>query len=748
MGSAATCLVIYRMQQKLLQQVENESEDGLKKGMMGLRGSSQQRSALFQSMRATDIATGMDQNASAYTAMMNQNNSGLLLNDLVSRLWPHINKAIAQIIRETVEPTFATSLPGPLAKLHFTKLDLGSVPIGLDNFTVHDEAADGSLKFEMDVVWDGDCHIELAFDLGSMGVKSLKLFGRLSVVFKPLMDTVPIVGAIQYAFVNPPEIELDFTGLANVADFSGVSGTVRSIIVDCLSIMVLPNRMMVKMDPVATEQFETIYQPPMGMARVTLGHGRGFIVEKRTFGKDDVPDIYCYVSLGNKTWKSSTVDDCLEPVWNETADYLLSDYDQIITVHAWDLDGGPLDPDDDLGQTKFRVGDLILSGKPVERELVMKDGKGTGAMISLSCQLLPFTNNLATIQDPQIAAPPPPATVAPAEAKRSWRKKPPTKPATEDATYCGLLTIMVYRAYDLPLEKEGASSFVKVLFGESGGIPNVSVFEFVTSTIETCASAGIDGLNPMYDACFHVPLTPALVKSDCDVMLTLMSKEKSLGIVTGSLSSIIMSKDATIKTVGKVGDKNALLSYKLTVSGLEVRLPSFSAALGGSGSSDNRSLEVVSTSGTRSLGSAVDINSKSTGGGGGTLVRITAIEGHGFEVRKRRFLRDDVPDVYCKIKLGSNPEIWRTKTIKDSHDPVWNESKDFAVFGGESEIYGQTIQLDVFDENKKSKDTYLGNARVQVGKVLLAGGRMKLPILDTGKSTEKVVILECELIQS
>ena len=39
-------------------------------------------------------------------------------------------------IKDTVEPSFA-DLPGPLAKLHFTKIDLGTVPIRMDNVIVH-----------------------------------------------------------------------------------------------------------------------------------------------------------------------------------------------------------------------------------------------------------------------------------------------------------------------------------------------------------------------------------------------------------------------------------------------------------------------------------------------------------------------------------------------------------------------------------------------------------------------------------
>ena len=44
-----------------------------------------------------------------------------------------MNLAIAKSVKETVEPMFKETLPGPLSSLHFTKLDLGTVPIRMDN---------------------------------------------------------------------------------------------------------------------------------------------------------------------------------------------------------------------------------------------------------------------------------------------------------------------------------------------------------------------------------------------------------------------------------------------------------------------------------------------------------------------------------------------------------------------------------------------------------------------------------------
>lgn len=51
-------------------------------------------------------------------------------------------------------------LPETLKTLHFAKLDLGPVPIGLTNVEVR-KNEDGLIRLDMDVNWDAKCEITL-----------------------------------------------------------------------------------------------------------------------------------------------------------------------------------------------------------------------------------------------------------------------------------------------------------------------------------------------------------------------------------------------------------------------------------------------------------------------------------------------------------------------------------------------------------------------------------------------------------
>lgn len=64
------------------------------------------------------------------------------------------------MVKEIVEPILASTLPGPLKNLRFTKLDLGHVPLRLGAVDVH-KTTMGGIKLDMDVDWESKSDIEL-----------------------------------------------------------------------------------------------------------------------------------------------------------------------------------------------------------------------------------------------------------------------------------------------------------------------------------------------------------------------------------------------------------------------------------------------------------------------------------------------------------------------------------------------------------------------------------------------------------
>jgi hypothetical protein len=124
---------------------------------------------------------------------------------------------------------------------------------------------------------------------------------------------------------------------------------------------------------------------------------------------------------------------------------------------------------------------------------------------------------------------------------------------------------------------------------------------------------------------------------------------------------------------------------------------------------------------------------------GGTTIRVTALRGRGFVIKKRNLKKDDVPDTYCVIRTNASKEEWKTATIKDDCMPNWNESRDFANIDPSR----ATILVDVYDKNgRRGKDDYIGSARFPV-QGLLRKRLMEVELLSGKTATRSYVTLTC-----
>jgi len=692
--------------------------------------------------RAQDFANAKSKSSakkrSTRSVLANDTNINLM-SDITARLWSHINVAGAAIIRETAEPMFKDVMPKPLQKLHFTKIDLGKVPFRFDNIIVHPlSKKDGTVQFDMDIIWDGVCDIQLKAGAIKFGVRNFKMCGRMQFLMKPLTDDIPCFGGIQYAFINPPVLDIDFTGLANVADFSLVEDTVRSMMNDTLaSMMVLPNRMMTKMD--YSSSFLDAYVPPVGVARITVVSGRDFEIQKAALRKDDVPDVYVKVKLSSSEWQTSVKKNNCNPVWtNESGDFLLSDKDQVLTLHAWDEDKGALDADDDLGMAQVTISEILLAGKIMEVELLHSNKKRTGSYLTIHCDIL----NLTTT-----------STETTEDNDNALMKNPPSKNHLG-----GLMTILITGAFNVPVKKEKASSYVKVTCGES--------HTFVTGIVVD--APGYDALNPIYDMAFHVPLTSDLVAA-CKggalppVVFQLLNglgtgEDQVLGTTTITYEELRKAPSQTIlekRTLDGCDATDTSIEYLVSLSHLEVGNTTVPAQLSPTATTvGKRNLSANSSMGfddnkdatePSSLGGADATPSPKTEqeDDGQERVKVTMVNGHGFSITKSKklFGKPDIPDVYCLVKFGSKSHEWRTSTIKNNVEPVWDESETY-ILSHRNEV----IHVTANDENRKGDDDDIGSFRVTVGQVLLDGGTMEIELEKNGAGTGSYITLNCEVV--
>jgi Ca2+-dependent lipid-binding protein len=648
---------------------------------------------------STAVASRSLNVSSDVTSPSNNTEQINFLSDLLRALWPELDVAVSDMIKSSCEEVFATLTP----KIKVTKMQLGTVPIRMDNIHIERNTSDKSIRMTMDVVWNGNCDMEFQTILVGFGVEHLKFQGRLVCTLFPLTQEMPLVGAVQYAFCNPPTIQMKFTGVASVADFTVLQDTVQATIASSLSSLVLPNKSLYKMDPKFS--VKDIYQPPMGILRITVVSGASFQVEKRRVGKNDVPDVYVKVLFGvDSVHQTSVVKDSLTPAWNdEYFDVVLYDTDQILTLQAWDEDTGRLDSDDDLGQAQISIRDVLYSTRNRTCTLDLqnaKDHRLTGANLTVACEILPLEENAKAIN----------AIV-----------KPPTS-----YPLAGLLTVLVQGATNLPVsKKEEASSFVKVKIGNAP--------ERVTATIVDYP--GIDALNPTYEAMMDIPLTFDLVGQDIILELWNGTTPILLGSATVQWDNLLQKP--TLHTTQSIGD-DATCTLEFSVLLRSVTPPLNTTNVPALAEEDQGNTTKTTTD-LESMGSPT----------GTENLTLTAVSGRGFPIQRRRMKKADIPDIYLQLTVGTNPTVWRTPTIKNSEDPTWKVAHDFTIPPSTSAA-SQTITIQSFDEDKgrRDSDDPQGQARVNVGHVLTsAGGQLEVELHDetNGQPLGRYVTLACRV---
>ncbi|TLD12199.1 uncharacterized protein PgNI_05089 [Pyricularia grisea] len=452
----------------------------------------------------------MAEQVAAKLAASGGTESAGFLNDIIEQLWPNINVAGCRMVKEIVEPMFASMLPGPLATLKFVKLDLGPVPMRVSEVDVH-KVDNGGIKLDMDVTWEGKSDIELE---GKMVPK--------------------VIGAAQVAFINPPTLKLDFTNAANIADWALVDKAVRKVILDIISSMaVLPNRYLVKLDN-NNDYFRT-YLPHLGALRLTVERAIGISGPKKSRAKrllakivKDVPDCYAAVTVGaEEEWRTSVKKNDHDPEWNETHDFLVADYDQRIVIDVKDDDLGW---DDDIGVATTTVKDILLNGGSQELDLIHND-EPTDSKVVVHAKFFNFVDS--------------------ADAIRTTRSE------SEDQIV-GLATVLIASALGLQGQRDELNPSVKVTWGAK---------EFRTAA--KSYTPGTDIFNPSFDQAFRIPVTADLLANPASFKISLLNKADEVGSVEIPFQDVLEAPGLVKEDSFEVGQGATIKAY-ISLRGFEV----------------------------------------------------------------------------------------------------------------------------------------------------------------------------------
>lgn len=336
------------------------------------------------------------------------------------------------------------------------------------------------------------------------------------------------------AFINPPELQLDFTGAAEFADWALVDKAIRKVILNIISSMaVLPNRYLVKLD--AHNDYFKTYLPQHGVLRLTVVKATGVTGEKKGGAKKffsklikDVPDCYCRVAVGaGEEWRTSVQEDTYDPEWNETHDFLVADYEQRVTFGVNDKDPGS---DEDIGIAATTVSQLLLSGGAQTLPCLHK-GEPTGTDIMVRGKFFNFTDDAGVLTSSSASA--------------------------EEGQILGLATILIASALGLQGQREEMSPSVKVTWGDK---------EYRTAAQKY--TPGTDIYNPSFDQAFQIPITADLLSGATSFKIALMDKDLETGAVEVPFADVMEAPGLVKEESFDVG-AGATVRASITLRGLQ-----------------------------------------------------------------------------------------------------------------------------------------------------------------------------------
>ena len=307
------------------------------------------------------------------------------MNSITKQLWPNVGHYTRKIIVESVEPAVKSALEGyGLSGFRFERVVLGQIPPRITGIKVYDKnVSRKEIIMDADVVFASDCDIKFA--LGpkiKAKIMDFSLRGLVRIVFKPIVNEIPLIGGVQVYFLTPPDIDFDLGGVANAFDVPGLSNIIRKIVLEQIGyFMVLPHKFTM---PLIESVDNAVLRCPdsAGVLRVRL-HGAAELLKKDVglmgTGKSDP---YATITVGAKRVETKRINNTVNPTWNHVAEFPIEVVKgQQLTLEVFDHD----DPGDDefLGRATVQTSVVAARGKIDGMWVELEDVKSGRAQMSL-----------------------------------------------------------------------------------------------------------------------------------------------------------------------------------------------------------------------------------------------------------------------------------------------------------------------------------------------------------------------------
>lgn len=278
--------------------------------------------------------------------------------------WPKVVQAIHRKVQEVLVPKIQDRLPRVFKDgFQLKEFNLGDQHpiiqhVALFRAPCHVAMANREargIELHLTMSLTTDSRIKLSVLGLPVGVHGLSIKGTLVVMLDPLLTEMPIVGAVTLCFLNPPKVDMNFSGIASIADSALLANTVRSEIDSLISgAMVLPNLIAIPVGKPEQGVDRALLSEmrPLGMLQVTLLNAEDLVSHDWHLFSAPTSNPFVKLMLGDEQWQSSVVYNTTSPVWPDDESHIFEvfDRDQELWINV--VEGGRFKSHDILGRAR------------------------------------------------------------------------------------------------------------------------------------------------------------------------------------------------------------------------------------------------------------------------------------------------------------------------------------------------------------------------------------------------------------
>ncbi|CAF1446604.1 unnamed protein product [Rotaria sp. Silwood1] len=299
------------------------------------------------------------------------------INRIIKQAWPYANRYLDQAVFSDVLVRLVRGASSTLADFSFEKLDLGEIPPRIEGIKVYTDNVRDQIIMDIEAIYTGDAIIKAKLKGIVCGIKNIQFVGDIRIILSPLINTIPLVGAVTFFFLKKPSIDFQLTDAGTLVDIPGLHDLLLVQINDIIaSMMVLPNRQVLPF----------VKDIPIGYLRCSNLQSvvRAFILEAKDLINADLvgkSDPYVKVKVpGSIEYRTKIIDNALNPKWNETFEFVVKQYESdSIEFEIYDQDVGK---DDFIGRAQLRLNTLV-NDDHINTWLTLQDVKKGSLNVSL-----------------------------------------------------------------------------------------------------------------------------------------------------------------------------------------------------------------------------------------------------------------------------------------------------------------------------------------------------------------------------